>query len=140
MVQKLPPLPPSAAHNTESSRWLTQVQQILNTAVQGTNGYFVAVPLAASTVVVPANVSSVLLRPAGTLASLTVQLPATVPDGTIMRIVSSTTLTALTVSAAGGATVTGGPASLTANVGIGFQFLAVNASNGIAAATWQRLY
>ena len=139
MVQKLPPLPPSVSEKPEAQRWFTQVQQILNTAVQGTNGYYTVAPTTGSTVVAPSNVSSVILHPAVTLATLTVQLPGTVPDGTILRVVSSTVITALTITATGGATVLGAPASLAANVGPSFQFMAVNAANGIATPTWQRL-
>jgi len=137
---KLPPLPPSAAHNEQSQRWLTQVQQLTNTALGGTNGYYTLVPVSGNTVGVPSNVSSVLLRPAGTLATLTVALPGSVPDGTIVRVVSSAAVTSLTVSGVGSPAIIGSPAALVANVGIAFQFMAVNAANGIAVPTWQRLY
>jgi hypothetical protein len=140
MVQKLTPLPPSVTDKPEASRWFTQVQQLMNTALGGTNGYYTAVPVAASTVVIPSNVSSVLLRPAGVLATLTVQLPGAVPDGTIVRIVSSQAVTALTTTGVGAPTIIGAPASLAANIGIAFQFMAVNAANGIATPTWQRLH
>ena len=141
MTIGLPPLPPSdPPHSTSDQRWLTQLQQLLNTALQGTNGYYTKSPTAGSTVTVPANVSSVLLRPAGVLATLTVQLPATVPDGTILRIVSSFGVTAINITAPSGVVILGPVTALVANIGCAYQFMAVNAANGVATATWQRLY
>ncbi len=140
MVQKLPPLPPHPERTAQDQKWFTQVRQLTNTALQSTNGYYTVVPVTGGTVVVPGNVSSALLRPAGTLAALTVLLPSGVPDGSMLRVASSAAVTALTVTATGGASVVGAPTALVANVGIAFQYMAVNAANGITVGTWQRLH
>ena len=140
MVQKLPPLPPHPQRTAQDQKWFTQVQQLTNTALQGTNGYYTVSPVTGGVVVVPGNVSSALLRPSGTLASLTVQLPSGVSDGSMLRVASSAAVTALTVTSTGGTSVIGAPTALVANVGIAFQYMAVNAANGIAVGTWQRLY
>ena len=140
MVQKLPPLPPHPQRTAQDQKWFTQVQQLTNTALQGTNEYYTVSPVTGGVVVVPGNVSSALLRPSGTLASLTVQLPSGVSDGSMLRVASSAAVTALTVTSTGGTSVIGAPTALVANVGIAFQYMAVNAANGIAVGTWQRLY
>lgn len=142
MIPKLSPLPISSipgGRPPEDQRWLTQAQQQVNIALQGTNGYYYNVPVSAATVVVPSNVSSVLLRPVAGLAALTVQLPATISDGTILRIVSSQAITALTVTGTGTVTISGAPAALVANVGIAFQYIAANSATGVATPIWQRL-
>ena len=141
MTQKLPPLPPvTPPRNAADQRWLTQVQQLLNTALGGTVGYYTTVPAAAAVVKPPATASSCLLRPAGVLATLTVTLPGGVADGQVMAIVSSMAITAVTINATGSVAVQGAPTGLGANVGIAFQYLAANAANGLAAPVWQRLY
>lgn len=74
------------------------------------------VPTTGQTVTPGADVREYLVNPAGTLAALTITLPAspTMFEEEII-IVSTQTLTALTVGAAGGNTVAGAPTTLAAN-------------------------
>ena len=139
-MQKLSPLPPSLATTVEGSRWMTNAQQLLNTALESTNGYYAIAPVTGSTVVVPAKISSVLMQPLGALAVLTVQLPLGVPDGMVLRIASSQAITALTITGTGTVVILNAPTTLAAGAGVAFQFMAAAAATGIATPTWQRLY
>jgi hypothetical protein len=92
--------------------------------------YVTSAPGNAFSVTVPANCSTLLLRPAGSLSTGTVILPAALADGEKIEIWSSKTITALTVSGASGTTVNNGVAfQLAANASVGFFWNA-------ATATW----
>jgi hypothetical protein len=73
-----------------------------------------AAPTTGQTVVVATGDSWLVLTPAGTLAALTVTLPADRTDGETVLVNTSQTLTALTVGGAG-TTVNGAPTTLAAN-------------------------
>ena len=73
-----------------------------------------AVPLTGATVTVSAANTWLILSPAGTLAALTIALPAIRTAGQEVLIMSSQILTSLTVSGAG-TTVVGAPTTLAAN-------------------------
>lgn len=73
-----------------------------------------AAPLTGATVVVATGDTWLLITPAGTLAALTVTLPADRTEGEIVRVTSSQILTSLTVGGAG-TTVNGAPTTLAAN-------------------------
>lgn len=75
--------------------------------------YTVVVATAGTTVTIPSNVTNYVLNPAGTLATLTVVLPATPNDGQLVRLSSSQTVTALTLNANAGQTVSNAPSALT---------------------------
>lgn len=104
----------------------------------GAGALVAPVPLTGGTVVVPSTASMVLLRPAGTLATLTVTLPAAagLVDGQTIEIGSSQTVTALTVNAGAGATVSNAPTALTvsATASYGYKFVWL-----AATSTWYRL-
>jgi Major tropism determinant N-terminal domain len=57
------------------------------------------------------NCSTLLLKPAGTLATGTVIMPAAPVDGQIARVLSSQTITSLTVSPSSGQSVVGAPST-----------------------------
>jgi Major tropism determinant N-terminal domain len=58
------------------------------------------------------NCSTLLLKPAGTLATGTVIMPAAPVDGQIARVLSSQTITSLTVSPSSGQAVVGAPSTI----------------------------
>lgn len=74
-----------------------------------------ATPTAGSTVTITAGTQDLVLKPAGTLATLTVVLPTTPADGTTVAISSTQVVTSLTLNAGGSDTVSGALAAFTAN-------------------------
>jgi hypothetical protein len=74
--------------------------QALPTVVAGTGvaAYSKQVPTTGFSITVPDRTTSLILDPAGTLATGTVVLPAIPLDGQIVEIMSSQTITSLTVS------------------------------------------
>jgi hypothetical protein len=78
---------------------------------------------------VPANCSTVLLKPAATLATGSMVLPVALADGEKIEIWSSKTITSLTVSGSGGALVNNGSGfQLGANATVAFFWNAANNS------------
>lgn len=97
-----------------------------------------AEPSTGNTVVVAATTGKLLLKPSGTLATLTVTLPgaAAAQDGQLVSVSSTQTITALTLNAGSGATVSNTPTALTpsATGAYGYQFVFRKADS-----TWYRL-
>lgn len=89
--------------------------------------YQYAAPTAGSTVTVAANVNNLVLDPAGTLATLTVALPAAsaLIDGQTIHISSSQTVTALTMTAGSGTSISNSPTALTISTttSYGYEFV-----------------
>lgn len=83
--------------------------------------YSLQVPTTGFTITIGDNISGLLLNPAGTLATGTVTMPATPIDGQIVRIATSQTITALTISANSGQTIA--TATTTLALGRGVQFI-----------------
>ena len=81
-----------------------------------------AVPLSGDTLTAAALQGGYNLVPAGTLATLTVVLPPTPADGQIFELASTQQITALTVSAPGGATVRGASYTLNADSGSSWRY------------------
>lgn len=73
--------------------------------------YNIATPTTGSTVTMGTALIDQIIKPAGTLATLTVQLPGSPVDGEKVGISTTQILTALTISAPGGATVVTGQAT-----------------------------
>jgi hypothetical protein len=73
------------------------------------------------------------IDPAGTLATLNVVLPPSPVDGQVFSLWTSKALTALAVTAPGGASVNGGALLLTANGGAAWRYRSAN-------TTWYRRY
>lgn len=84
--------------------------------------YVYSAPTTGSTVTIASGTETEVIDPAGTLATLTVTLPACSSgyDGSVARFSSSQTITALTVNAASG-TVSNAPTTIAA--GGGFKFI-----------------
>lgn len=89
--------------------------------------YQYAAPATGNTVTVAANVSNLVLDPAGTIATLTVALPAAsaLIDGQTLHISSSQTVTALTMSAGSGTSISNSPTALTISTtaSYGYEFI-----------------
>ncbi len=89
-------------------------------------GSAVAVPLTGATVAMSAGEAFQIIDPAGTLAALTVTLPPSPVDGQIAGFSTSQELTALTLTAPGGATVAGAPTTLLLGGATRFIYRAAN--------------
>ena len=90
----------------------------------------VQVPITGFSITIANNTSTLLLNPAGTLASGTIALPTTPFDGMEVQVATSQTITALTVTSS--QTINGAPTTLTANTGFKYIY-------HLAATTWYRL-
>lgn len=110
----------------------------VTSAQLGAGGTSVSVQVTAFSFTVPAGVTTVIFTPAGTLATGTVVFPATasVSDGQTLRISSTQTITALTLTAGSGQTISNNPTALTisATVAYGYEFIF-----NLAALTWYRV-
>lgn len=73
--------------------------------------YVYATPLTGATITMTVDQSAVALNPAGTIAALTIVMPATVVDGKTVTIYSTQTITSLTLSTTNSATFA--PAAVT---------------------------
>jgi hypothetical protein len=105
--------------------------------VLGAGASIYASPLTGTTVAVTPGTSNVVLSPAGTIAALTITLPAasSLTEGQILRVGSSAVVTALTLTQGTGTSITGGPTAIAAAGGFSLIYHASNATNG----TWFRL-
>lgn len=79
------------------------------------------------------NTATLVLTPAGTLATGTITMPSAPADKMIVRFSTQQAITALTVSPNGGQSISNAPA--TAAPGQGFSFI-----YHLATTTWLRLY
>jgi hypothetical protein len=79
-----------------------------------------ATPTTGQTLNMAANKRYLYLVPAGTLATLTVNLPASPVDGQVAGILTTQTITAITIGAQGGGSVTTSVTSLPANTAVHF--------------------
>lgn len=90
------------------------------------------VPVTGFSITASASDNVILLEPAGTLASGTVIMPASPKDKQVVRIATTATITALTVSANTGQTLKGAVTTLAAN---GFASWIYRSTN----TTWYRI-
>lgn len=96
--------------------------------------YSLQVPTTGFSITIADNISSLLLNPAGTLATGTVTLPATPINGQIIRIASSQIITTLTISPNSGQTMANAfVTTLGAGSGKGFIY-------NLSGTTWFTLY
>lgn len=96
----------------------------LNTTTSGTlidTSFTISVPTTGNTVVLTTGAQRTIINPAGTLALLTVTLPATPVNGQLVGFSFTQIITGLTINAPGGATVVAPPTS--AAVDSNFRFL-----------------
>ena len=96
----------------------------------GQNVPVTAAPVTGATVQIGAGTSVYQLNPAGTLATLTVKLPASPANGDSVTVVSTQIVTALTLTDAAAGAVTGAPTALAAAVAVEFRRI---------AGAWQRM-
>lgn len=94
-----------------------------------------SVPVTTGTVTFAASQRQAILIPAGTLASLTVQLPACAAanDGDERSFMTTAALTALTISTAAGSVASGAATSATAGAGHAYHCIG-------ATTTWVQVY
>src|SRR5205823_1393392 len=71
------------------------------------------VPTTGFSITIGAGVSTLLLNPAGTLATGSITMPAVPVDGQIVRLATTQTVTALTLAANTGHTISGNVTTLT---------------------------
>lgn len=81
-------------------------------------------PVTGFSIAAAANITQLVLNPAGTLATGTVTLPQSPGDNQPFLLMTSQTITALIVNTADGATLNGAPTTLTANSSVKFRFQA----------------
>ena len=107
---------------------VTHSQQEIDTS------YTYSTPTTGNTITLASGTETAIINPSGTLAALTVTLPACTAayDGSIARFSSSQIITTLTVSATSGS-VADAPASLAVGGGAGYLCRG-------AGTTWYRLY
>lgn len=79
------------------------------------------------------NTQTLILKPAGTLATGTITMPANPIEGQQVRIMTSQIITALTLSPNSGQTIIAAPATLGAGQGVAFIY-------SVADTTWYRMY
>lgn len=104
----------------------------LNSAAAVSNGVQSSAPATGASVTISDHISSLRIKPAGTIATLTVVMPANPIDGHIVHIYSTQIVTTLTMSPNSGQTLVGALASFTAN-GFGtWQYVT-------ADTTWYRI-
>jgi hypothetical protein len=106
---------------------------LINNKGTADQSYSYQTPATGFSITIGAGVKTLSLDPAGTLATGTVTMPASPIDGQEIRVTSSQTVTALTVSANSGQSITNAPTTLTA--GLGFSYI-----YKISNTTWYRLY
>lgn len=105
---------------------------IVATGVQSHTGTSFQAPTTGFTITIADGIKSLVLDPAGTLATGTINLPANPVDGQEMEISCSQIITALTVAAAG-KTLKSPPTALALGGGFGYRYRASNTS-------WYRRY
>ena len=86
--------------------------------------YSYQTPTTGFSIQVANGVTSLLLKPAGTLATGTITFPTTPIDGQTLRIASSQIVTALTLSAPAGQTILGPITTIAANGHATWQYVA----------------
>lgn len=104
----------------------------------GAGASIFATPVTGATIAATAKTSNIVVNPAGTIAALTVTLPAasTLTEGQVLRVGSSQAITAITFTGGTGTSVVAGvPAVVTGGGGVALIYHASNATNG----TWFRL-
>ena len=94
-------------------------------------------PLTGASITLTAGTSNLVLNPAGTIAALTVVLPAasTLANNQTLKIGSSQIVTALTLTGGTGTTIVGGATTIAAAGGFELIYIETNATTGI----WYRL-
>ena len=106
---------------------------LINKKGTADQSYSVQTPTTGFSITVGAGVKTLTLVPAGTLATGTIIMPAAPIDGQEIRVSSTQQITALTVSANAGQTISNAPTIL--NAGAGFEYI-----YNLANTVWLPLY
>jgi hypothetical protein len=94
--------------------------------------YSLQVPVTGFSITIANNITTLLINPAGTLATGTITMPATPIDGQIVQVGSSQIVSSLTVSANAGQTLLGAPTSITPSGGFRYIY-------NLSGTTWYRI-
>jgi hypothetical protein len=94
--------------------------------------YSLQTPTTGFSITIANYTSTLILNPAGTLASGTITMPASPIDGQIVQVSSSQTVTALTVSPNTGQTLSGAPTTITATAGFRYIY-------NLSGTNWYRI-
>ncbi|MFZ2540753.1 MAG: hypothetical protein WAW75_03145 [Gallionella sp.] len=99
-------------------------------------GRSVQVPLTGFSITIPNGIEELILAPSGALATGEVIMPSGAGDGDNVKITSTYTITALTVTAAKGQTIKNSPTTLVASLvePYGYEFVF-----DADSATWYRI-
>lgn len=89
-------------------------------------GYSKQVPTTGFSITIGANVSALILDPAGTLATGTVTMPAAPIDGQFVTLSSTQIITALTFSANAGQSIKNAPTTLAAGARVEYVYVLAN--------------
>lgn len=122
--------------DTNLAQGINPATVLITTPMLASGGYFRIVPTAGNSYTIPNNVTNYVMVPAGTLATLTLTMPATPQDGQIVRITSSKTITALTLSANAGQTILNAPTAITLSTTGSYNVALIYVT---ADATWYRV-
>jgi hypothetical protein len=120
--------------NDPLSRIATYWYKVLTDLYPG--GSLLNVPVTGFNITIPTGISTLILDPAGVLATGTVIMPTGAQDGTKVTISSSQTITALTVSPNKAQNIKNAPTTLVVSTisQMGYSFI-FNAAN----STWYRI-
>jgi hypothetical protein len=101
--------------------------------INGTNpNMSLQTPLTAFAITIAAGITTLLLNPAGALATGAVTMPAAPYDGQEVTVASSQAVSALTVNANAGQTINGAPTAIAANASFRYKY-------NLSLTTWFRL-
>jgi hypothetical protein len=93
---------------------------LINSKGTSDQSYSLQVPTTGFSITIGAGVKTLILNPAGTLATGTIVMPASPIDGQEIRVTSSQTVTGLTVNANTGQTISNAPTTLVAGKGFSY--------------------
>ena len=123
-----PPGTTSAAQRLQ----LTGAGQVILSGAQADQSKWKQTPTTGFSITIGNASTTLLLTPAGTLATGAITMPATPVDGHIVRVVSSQTVSTLTVSANAGQSISGAPSTITATTPFAMIY-------DLASTAWYRM-
>lgn len=108
----------------------------LSMAAIGALPYQFETPLTGASITVANTTGSLVLAPAGTIATLTVTMPSAPMDGQKLNISSSNTVTALTLTPSAGQTISNTPTAITVSTTAAYGYTFIYRA---ANSNWYRL-
>jgi hypothetical protein len=122
--------------NTATSTTAVQIDtssNLINLKGTSDQSFSYQTPATGFSITIGAGVKTLILDPAGTLATGTITMPASPINGQEIRFSSSQIITGLTVSANSGQTISNAPTTITAGMGFGYIYRTTSTN-------WYRLY